>query len=63
MLNDLVSFMMESDYSGSRKGSSVVVLEDGPAPSTLSSKLLNPASATFGMKSSSTRTFAVLKFI
>lgn len=41
-------------YTGSMKRSSVVIWEDEAAPSTRSSKLLSPASPTFGMKSSST---------
>lgn len=48
-------------YSGSLKALTVLDPE-GPASSIFSSSLRIPASATFAMKSSSTRTLAVLKF-
>jgi hypothetical protein len=49
-------------YRGSRKAL-LDVLEDVPAPPSLSRRPGIPVSATFGAKSSSTSTLAVLKFI
>lgn len=56
------SSFRDIDYSGSWKKLTLDVRE-GPASSIFSSSFEMPASATLAMKSSSTKTLAVLKFL